>query len=984
MRAASGSAYAGGQGGPGRDRLAEIARLIDGLDAEIAALERRSRPAPTERPAAETFRTPNPEDDRLARIESQLAALSARIEPRGPEPARRIEPTRPTPDLAQAIAEIAARQKAIDDRPPPGRAPPTGGNTDLRAEIDALNARVAAELRALSTAGRRDEPLPRSEPPPRPFRAEDETLAALRREIAGLRQGIEGAARETSVASIEAGFRHLVERLDGLARRLPDERRFDHLADELQAIRDAVGLQAVETRGIGRIEDELHDLRDALAAASLRADPRDGLERIEAQLAALRDGLDAAARNAPVEADALAGRLEDWLDGRVRRDTLDPIESRLAVIAERLDAFRPDPIEHGLAALKAEIAALKREVASRAAPPAAAIERQMAELARRLDAAVARDEAGAVAGLEERVATLARTLSSGVAPRATEIEDHFGRIERLLATTREETIAAARESAREAVERLAGAPRAEESALVRGLKEDMRALSRAAADAGRSQQAALDAVEDTLQAIVERLARLETARSSREEPAGAARPEPGAGREERPRGADRKADFIAAARRAAQAAQAENAALRAARQDLDEDEDETAERESGARTGTFARIGRALAGRRTLVLALAAVVLALGAVRLADTGGSSRDEAADRAIAARDGIDPTATGTVSAPGSGRDDRAVPRGTVRELTFGPPGPATSRFGAGPDAPPIGGFSGADGAQQPTTLAGIGPVALETDAALGDAAAQFEVAARYAEGRGAPQDMALAAQWYERAANGGVAVAQYRLASLYERGEGVPRDPARAKSWYERAAAQGNVMALHNLAVMLSEGTFGEPDYRRIAELFTEAARHGVKDSQYNLGVLYARGLGVKQDLVRSYTWFALAARQGDGDSAARRDDVDKTLTDDQRAAARAAVEAMTVEPVDPAANEAPAPRPEWTEGATLRQAAAEDTATIRAAQRLLARRGYDPGATDGEAGPKTREAIRAFQRDSGLPATGTVDGALLATLGAARG
>jgi peptidoglycan hydrolase-like protein with peptidoglycan-binding domain len=42
------------------------------------------------------------------------------------------------------------------------------------------------------------------------------------------------------------------------------------------------------------------------------------------------------------------------------------------------------------------------------------------------------------------------------------------------------------------------------------------------------------------------------------------------------------------------------------------------------------------------------------------------------------------------------------------------------------------------------------------------------------------------------------------------------------------------------------------------------------------------------------------------------------------------------------------------------------------QELLTARGYKPGPIDGKPGPKTREALKLFQKDAGLPATGLLD------------
>ncbi len=51
----------------------------------------------------------------------------------------------------------------------------------------------------------------------------------------------------------------------------------------------------------------------------------------------------------------------------------------------------------------------------------------------------------------------------------------------------------------------------------------------------------------------------------------------------------------------------------------------------------------------------------------------------------------------------------------------------------------------------------------------------------------------------------------------------------------------------------------------------------------------------------------------------------------------------------------------------------------ALQAALDRAGFSPGVIDGQIGPKTRMAIRAFQKQAGLPATGEADVATMAAL-----
>lgn len=209
-------------------------------------------------------------------------------------------------------------------------------------------------------------------------------------------------------------------------------------------------------------------------------------------------------------------------------------------------------------------------------------------------------------------------------------------------------------------------------------------------------------------------------------------------------------------------------------------------------------------------------------------------------------------------------------------------------------------------EPTTLelpvAAIGPLSLRLAAAKGDPSAQFDVAARFAEGRGVKQDFEQAAVWYQRAANKGFPQAQYRLAALYERGIGVQADPGRARLWYKRAAEQGNLKAMHNLAVMSAGRDTASADYTTALQWFQKAAQHGLSDSQFNLGVLTESGMGIEKDEVAAYTWFALAARNGDKEAARRRDALRARLDAQQIEAGDAAVAQWRAKPTDRLAND----------------------------------------------------------------------------------
>ncbi|MET3901050.1 localization factor PodJL [Devosia sp. UYZn731] len=273
--------------------------------------------------------------------------------------------------------------------------------------------------------------------------------------------------------------------------------------------------------------------------------------------------------------------------------------------------------------------------------------------------------------------------------------------------------------------------------------------------------------------------------------------------------------------------------------------------------------------------------------------------------------------------------------------------------------------------------VGPIELRQAAANGDARAQFEIGAIYTEGRALAQDYKAAATWYERAAAQGFVPAEYRLGNLYEVGNGVDKDLDIAKLWYQRGAEAGNRMAMHNLAALYASGQLGDQQFETAAEWFERAANLGMTDSQFNLGMLYARGLGVDQNMEQSYKWFSLAARTGDADASKARDDMARSLTADVVKRLNDEIAAWTSQPIDLAANFAPI----GTWSATFSPGDTIKTKeVVSRVQTALAKLGYDIGTPDGLAGPKTADAIKAFERGTGMTESGAINPRLLAVLG----
>ncbi|MEH2550484.1 localization factor PodJL [Bradyrhizobium sp. AZCC 2262] len=192
-------------------------------------------------------------------------------------------------------------------------------------------------------------------------------------------------------------------------------------------------------------------------------------------------------------------------------------------------------------------------------------------------------------------------------------------------------------------------------------------------------------------------------------------------------------------------------------------------------------------------------------------------------------------------------------------------------------------------------GIGGPALRAAALKGDPAAAYEVAVRFAEGKGVAPDLDEAAKWYDRAAQAGVVPAIFRLGTFYEKGLSVKKDVDIARRYYAQAAERGSAKAMHNLAVLDADGGGKGANYKSASIWFRKAADRGVADSQFNLGILYARGIGVEQNLAESFKWFSLAAAQGDADAGRKRDDIAKRLDVQSLAAARLAIQTFTPEP-----------------------------------------------------------------------------------------
>jgi cell division septation protein DedD len=113
-----------------------------------------------------------------------------------------------------------------------------------------------------------------------------------------------------------------------------------------------------------------------------------------------------------------------------------------------------------------------------------------------------------------------------------------------------------------------------------------------------------------------------------------------------------------------------------------------------------------------------------------------------------------------------------------------------------------------------------------------------------------------EWRGPAAAGD-ADAQFNMGQAYKLGRGVPVDLAIAEDWYRKAALQGHPQAEESYGLTLFENN----KRAQAEEWLLKAAGRGESRAQYVLGTMYFNGDGVARDWVRAYALTVRAAAQG---------------------------------------------------------------------------------------------------------------------------
>jgi TPR repeat protein len=140
------------------------------------------------------------------------------------------------------------------------------------------------------------------------------------------------------------------------------------------------------------------------------------------------------------------------------------------------------------------------------------------------------------------------------------------------------------------------------------------------------------------------------------------------------------------------------------------------------------------------------------------------------------------------------------------------------------------------------------------------AQFSLGLFYQYGWGRTIDKAVACQWFEKAAQGGIPTAQHLAGICFEEGMHFPVDAAQAAAWYQKAAQAGHLHSYCHLGNLYMTGKSVAKDPIKALELCHPAAQQGSIPAQLAMGKFYLQGDSSIQNMQEAYRWFEAAAQK----------------------------------------------------------------------------------------------------------------------------
>lgn len=178
--------------------------------------------------------------------------------------------------------------------------------------------------------------------------------------------------------------------------------------------------------------------------------------------------------------------------------------------------------------------------------------------------------------------------------------------------------------------------------------------------------------------------------------------------------------------------------------------------------------------------------------------------------------------------------------------------------------------------------------------GSAKAQLNYGQWLCLGRAVARDVAAGLRWIERAAGQGLPEAQYAFATVALFGEyGQPVDSRAACTRALPAAERGHAPAQNLVGVLHRDGQLGKIDLAEAERWFRRAAAQGERRAQSNLGHLLGPTVAQPDPAKRAEAlqWIVLAARQSDGSALATLEEIRRTSSPAETAAAERAADAF---------------------------------------------------------------------------------------------
>jgi uncharacterized protein len=196
-----------------------------------------------------------------------------------------------------------------------------------------------------------------------------------------------------------------------------------------------------------------------------------------------------------------------------------------------------------------------------------------------------------------------------------------------------------------------------------------------------------------------------------------------------------------------------------------------------------------------------------------------------------------------------------------------------------------------------------VLLESAAKGGSPVAHFRLAVQYLSVEGG--DVPTGYGHLLSAATGGLVEAQNELGLFYLSGKLAAADPVSAVAWLTRAAQAGYAQAQNNLGALYERGAGVAQNLNNAGQLYSLAANQGHGPATLALARMHAQGLGTAVNPVKAWALATLASERGEDEAEKLAGEIDKSLDEQQRIAARKELEdiksgkSTEEKPADPA-------------------------------------------------------------------------------------